>query len=163
VAYDGNPSTGFLVYDSIPSNGLEGWQVFGGTSAGSPQWAAIIAIVDQGRALRGVSSLTGATQTISDLYALPSSDFNSISGQGLTGLGSPVGEKIISALVGGGITVGSPVQLAFGEQPTNVTNGGTVSPSIMVDVEDSAGDIVTSDNSSVRFRWKTDREISTVR
>ena len=40
VSYDGNPSTGFLVYDSTASGGHVGWQVFGGTSAGSPQWAA---------------------------------------------------------------------------------------------------------------------------
>src|ERR1019366_1512675 len=63
VAYDADPSTGFLVYDSIPNQGISGWQVVGGTSAGSPQWAAIIALVDQGRALRSLGSLDGPTQT----------------------------------------------------------------------------------------------------
>ena len=108
VAYDADPSTGFLVYDSIPNQGISGWQVVGGTSAGSPQWAAIIALVDQGRALRSLGSLDGPTQTLPDLYNLPTSDFNPVSGGGFTGLGSPVGEKVISSLVGGGITSGGP-------------------------------------------------------
>ncbi len=41
VSYDANPSSGFSVYDSTPYNGQTGWFVVGGTSAGSPQWAAI--------------------------------------------------------------------------------------------------------------------------
>src|SRR5207244_2794009 len=46
VAYDADPNTGVLVYDSV--NG--GWFAYGGTSAGAPQWAALVAIADQGRA-----------------------------------------------------------------------------------------------------------------
>jgi subtilase family serine protease len=46
VSYNGGVSTGVLVYLDIP--GLEsGFYVFGGTSAGSPQWAALLAISDQ--------------------------------------------------------------------------------------------------------------------
>ena len=41
----------------------------GGTSAGAPQWAALVAIADQGRASAGQGSLDGATQTLPD--ALP--------------------------------------------------------------------------------------------
>jgi subtilase family serine protease len=41
VAYNGDPSTGFLVYDSYGYNGGRGWFIVGGTSAGAPQWAAI--------------------------------------------------------------------------------------------------------------------------
>jgi hypothetical protein len=154
VSYDANPDTGFLVYDSVPSDGEVGWQVVGGTSAGSPQWAAIIALVDQGRALRGLGSLDGSTQTIPDLYDLPSSDFNVVLGGGLTGLGSPIGESIISALVGGNITStgsspGVASQLAFVSQPTNTQVGSVISPAITVDVEDSDGNIVTSDDSDV--------------
>src|SRR5262249_9200908 len=54
------------------------WQIVGGTSLGSPAWAAIIAIVDQGRAVAGQSSLTGATQTLPALYSLSSTDFHSV-------------------------------------------------------------------------------------
>ena len=41
VSYDADPNTGVLVYDSTPYNGESGWWDVGGTSAGSPQWAAI--------------------------------------------------------------------------------------------------------------------------
>jgi subtilase family serine protease len=41
VAYNGNPNSGFSVYDTTPYNGQTGWFVLGGTSAGAPQWAAI--------------------------------------------------------------------------------------------------------------------------
>jgi subtilase family serine protease len=46
VAYDGNPSTGVYVYDSVPIDGESGWWIVGGTSAGAPQWAAISAIAN---------------------------------------------------------------------------------------------------------------------
>ncbi|MDR3782306.1 MAG: fibronectin type III domain-containing protein [Candidatus Nitrosotalea sp.] len=46
VAYDGDPNTGFYVYDSVPINGNSGWWLVGGTSAGAPQWAAISAIAN---------------------------------------------------------------------------------------------------------------------
>jgi hypothetical protein len=149
VAYDGDPNTGFLVYDSIPYQGNEGWQVVGGTSAGSPQWAAIIALVDQGRALRGVGSLDGASQTIPDLHALPSSDFNEVTGGGLTGLGSPNVDRIVNALVGGSVTLGSASQVGFVQEPTTVYPYEAISPSITVDVEDSAGHLISTDDSTV--------------
>ena len=50
VAYNADPQTGVAVYDSTPNQGRSGWLVFGGTSAGAPQWAALIALTDAGRA-----------------------------------------------------------------------------------------------------------------
>ena len=47
-------------------------------ASGAPAWAGIIAIVDQGRALQGIPSLDGPTQTLPSLYAAPSSDFYSV-------------------------------------------------------------------------------------
>jgi subtilase family serine protease len=41
VSYDADPNSGVSVYDSTPYYGSTGWWVVGGTSAGSPQWAAI--------------------------------------------------------------------------------------------------------------------------
>jgi subtilase family serine protease len=70
VAFDADPNTGFAVYDSVPYQGTSGWQVVGGTSAGAPQWAALIAIADQGRALAGNSPLDGATNTLPLLYGI---------------------------------------------------------------------------------------------
>jgi subtilase family serine protease len=62
VAYDASPSTGFAVYDSFAYNGTTyGWMQIGGTSAGAPQWAALLAIADQGRALSGQPALNAAS------------------------------------------------------------------------------------------------------
>ncbi len=47
VAYNANPNTGYAYYNSIRDvNGHIGWGVVGGTSAGAPQWAGIIAIAN---------------------------------------------------------------------------------------------------------------------
>ncbi|HZL35506.1 MAG TPA: S53 family peptidase [Tepidisphaeraceae bacterium] len=70
VSYNADPNNGFAMYDSLPDSGYSGWQVVGGTSAGAPQWAALIAIADQGRAAVGASTLDGATQTLPMLYNL---------------------------------------------------------------------------------------------
>ena len=51
-----------------------GWAQFGGTSAGAPQWAALIAIADQGRAWRQ----RFARQRAGRIYSLPGSDFHDI-------------------------------------------------------------------------------------
>jgi hypothetical protein len=76
----------------------------GGTSAGAPQWAALVAIADQGRALTGLGSLDGA-QTLTSLYQMAESGsaafFHPIGGSdysAVTGLGSPIAGQIIDAL-----------------------------------------------------------------
>lgn len=70
VAYDADPGTGFDVYDSVAYQGVSGWQVVGGTSAGAPQWAALVAVADQGRTMNAKGTLDGATQTLPALYSL---------------------------------------------------------------------------------------------
>ena len=47
-------NTGFAVLDTY---GNRGWAQFGGTSAGTPQWAALVAIVNQGRTLAGKTKI----------------------------------------------------------------------------------------------------------
>jgi subtilase family serine protease len=105
VAYDGDPSTGFYVYDA--SNG--GWWQVGGTSAGAPQWAALIALADQGRAANGKSDLS-STDTLTSIYAMPAGNFHDITsgyngnlaGSGydlVTGRGSPIANLVINSLV----------------------------------------------------------------
>ena len=101
VAWDANASTGFDVYFStMDSSGKEGWADLGGTSAAAPQWAGLIAIVDQGLALENHPALSGGSQTLPAIYALPGSDFHDITignngyqaGPGydlVTGRGSP--------------------------------------------------------------------------
>ncbi len=41
VSYDADPRSGFSVYKTPAGKSKSGWYVFGGTSAGAPQWAAI--------------------------------------------------------------------------------------------------------------------------
>src|SRR4051812_36002590 len=50
VAYDADYHTGFAVYATVPYNGQTGWFDAGGTSAGTPQWAALVALANLGRA-----------------------------------------------------------------------------------------------------------------
>jgi hypothetical protein len=110
VAYDANPNTGVAVYDQM--NG--GWLVIGGTSAGAPQWAALVALADQDRAASG-SSL-GSAQTLAALYQ-EQADFHDITagnngyaaGPGydlVTGLGSPQANLLVPALAAQGISEG---------------------------------------------------------
>ena len=70
VAYNADPNTGYAVYDSVSYQGNTGWQEVGGTSAGAPQWSALVAIIDQSRAIAGKGSLDGVTELLPDLYAL---------------------------------------------------------------------------------------------
>lgn len=107
VAYDADPDTGFAVYSATPdSDGTVGWSVIGGTSAGAPQWAALVAIADQGRGMRGLGSLDGTSQLKPVLYNVPQDHFHDITigdngfpasvGYDLvTGRGSPKADKLI--------------------------------------------------------------------
>jgi subtilase family serine protease len=96
VSYDANPNTGFAVFDSF---GVGGWGQFGGTSAGAPQWAALIAIADQGRTLAGKAPLANAQSV---LYSLPLSDFHDITTGGSKGIQAAAGYDLVSGL-------GSPI------------------------------------------------------
>lgn len=101
VAYAAAGNTGFDIYFSMSFNGQKGWQTVQGTSVGAPQWAGLIAIADQGRALLGKHSLDQTTQTLPALSALlPDSDFHVVTGGGTsTGRGSPFANLVIPALV----------------------------------------------------------------
>ncbi len=107
VSMDADPESGVIVLDSFDG----GYTQIGGTSLATPMWAGLIAIVNQGRALRGLSSLDGPTQTLPMLYNLPTTDFHDITtgnngypatvGYDLaTGLGSPNAALLVPALAG---------------------------------------------------------------
>jgi hypothetical protein len=126
VAYNSDPNTGVGILDTY---GFGGWVIIGGTSAASPQWAGLMAIVNQGRALAGQSPLSGFSQTLPALYQLPSADFHDVTsgfnggyfaGPGydlVTGLGSPVANLLVPALAG----------YSPGNPPT-ITSGASFSP-----------------------------------
>jgi subtilase family serine protease len=100
VAFIGNPDTGVAVYSMDPYSGQGSWQSVAGTSLGAQAWGALIAVVDQGRALAGKPALS-STQTLNALYSLPSSDFHTVAGgyNTQTGLGTPNGSALINDLV----------------------------------------------------------------
>jgi hypothetical protein len=95
------------VYDSLGVSGRSGWFQIGGTSAGAPQWAALVAIVDQGRALSGQPLLGDGHAA---LYNLASTDFHDVTAGSngnrattgydlVTGRGTPVANAIVRDLV----------------------------------------------------------------
>ena len=120
VAYHANPQTGFAVYNSNPYLGSTGWQEVGGTSAGAPQWAALMAIANSIRKAAAPSKapLTGSNPYLYSIaagaaYASNYHDIfagNNTNGQCgplcsaskgydfVTGLGSPNAANLINAL-----------------------------------------------------------------
>lgn len=115
VSYNANPGTGYAVYDSVGISGVTGWFQVGGTSAGTPQWAALIAIANSSRMAERKANLS-STNTI--LYSLArtgmASNFHAVTqGQNgscgeicdalsgydyITGLGTPQTNVLIPAL-----------------------------------------------------------------
>jgi hypothetical protein len=133
VSYNANPNTGFAVYDTVAAGGRTGWFQIGGTSAGAPQWAALVAIANQGRALSGQGALSGAQ---ANLYSLASTDFRDVvSGSNglaakagydlVTGRGSPIASSIIRDLVGGAAVTSG------GTTNAGTTQSGTTSQPVV--------------------------------
>jgi subtilase family serine protease len=128
VAYQAGSHTGVLVYVTEPyppgatSTGCgganpcsTGWYVVGGTSAGSPQWAGLIAMADQ-MAGRDLGFINPALYQIADNPGMYASDFHDVTtgsnqtstipgysaSQGwdaVTGLGSPDAANLIPDLI----------------------------------------------------------------
>ena len=74
VSYAGDPATGFPVYSSTAYDGQTGWFQMGGTSAGAPQWAAVVAVANGLRKGVGKAPLTatnaaGGTPLHTALYS----------------------------------------------------------------------------------------------
>jgi subtilase family serine protease len=112
VAYGADPNTGFPVYDSVRYQGQAGWFQVGGTSAGAPQWAAVIAIANSMRAAATKGALTGAQSALYNAaYSTSYHDITSGSNGScgicsavtgydfVTGLGSPKALALVNSLV----------------------------------------------------------------
>ena len=127
VSYDANPNTGFGVYDSYNNGTTRPWGQWGGTSDAAPQWAALIAIADQGRALAGEGPLDGPTQTLPLLYSMSAKDFHDITsgsssgsprysaGPGydlVTGRGTPIANLVVNDLIGNQSNTPAPPTLS---------------------------------------------------
>jgi len=115
VSYNASPVTGFAIYDSVAINGASGWLQVGGTSAGAPQWAALIAIANSIRTAARKPHLSGPNTILYSLaHGSMGSDFRPVT-QGtngtcgilcealagydyVTGLGTPEAAALIGAL-----------------------------------------------------------------
>ncbi|MGA7625523.1 MAG: S53 family peptidase [Candidatus Acidiferrales bacterium] len=115
VSYNANPGTGYAIYDSVGINGYTGWFQVGGTSAATPQWAALIAITNSERA---AARKTNLTSTSGPIYTVAKASLNSefhsvttgtngscgvvcdalVGYDFVTGLGTPQSKTLISAL-----------------------------------------------------------------
>lgn len=126
VAYDASPATGVSVYDSTRLT--PGWLNVGGTSVGSPQWSALLAIADQQRAQLGEDTIDQAQAL---MYQMPSGDFHDITAGAnnvyaatpgydlVTGLGSPKVNLLIADLVATNPpATGSPAGISSSAVPT---------------------------------------------
>ena len=124
-----------------------------------PQWAGLIAIVDQERAALDAAPLTGYNQTLPALYALPETDFHDIltdtdpltaslqanSGYDLvTGRGSPVANLLVPDLASYDLAT----QLAVSAQPPSSVTAGS-GFGLKIAVEDRLGDVITSYSGTV--------------
>ena len=94
VSADANPGDGVPVYDSYDFGVSTPWYAgcVGGTSLATPLWAGMIAVADQGRAISGLGSLDGQTQTLPLLYQIQSAapgDFHNITTGNSIGPTSP--------------------------------------------------------------------------
>ncbi len=138
VSLVGNPTTGLSVYDTVPGDGSIGWATVGGTSAGTPIWAGIVAVADQARGMKGLGSL-GSSQTLGLLYSLYAqkgttyaSTFHDITsganfvGQAtagydlVTGIGTPIARNIIAVASTYGSATSSQVVKAAAVVSTRV-------------------------------------------
>jgi len=127
VAYNASVYTSVLVYLGFNANPDDnGFYFFGGTSSGSPQWAAIGALAN---AKNGGASLTDSDgtfrQKLYGIYGTPdyATDFHDVTvgnnrwfGPGYdakpgydvpTGLGSPDVQNLVTTLTGGSSSTGS--------------------------------------------------------
>jgi subtilase family serine protease len=138
VAYDADPNTGFAVYDTINAGYGTGWIEIGGTSAGTPQWSALLAIADEGLAAAGKPALADAQAR---LYSLPANAFHDVTtgnngtyaaGVGydaVTGLGTPVANVLIADLVAG--VTGSPTGVVTLRMLQQTGNNGVGSSGVV--------------------------------
>jgi hypothetical protein len=147
------------IYDSDDGD----WIGVEGTSIAAPSMAGVIAIVDQGRALEGLGSLNGFSQTLPRIYELPSSDFHDITtgsnGSGslaqagpgydlVTGIGSPDGPSFVTDLAGGLTISGTVFADLNGDGIQDNGETGLSGVRVYVDLKNT-GSYVSTDPSAI--------------
>lgn len=164
-----SPGTGVSIVDSWDFGTSTPWlangYTFGGTSLACPLTAGIVTVADQGRAIYGLGSLNGVTQTLPRLYTIASNttsyatDFNDITSgsngpsspinYGATmgfdlssGLGSIVANRLVPDLAGATLTgaVSSKVQGSAGTFGLTLDTSGNAANATVEPRHFSAGD-----------------------
>ena len=133
VSADADPSTGYVIYDSV--NGL-GWNALGGTSGAAPLWAAVLAVVASANGnTAGYGALNPAlyqlaqkssgtylndvTSGNNDYNATNGGQFPALTGYDMaTGLGTPVASQLASGLTGIPLNVAVSGTQTYGGSPT---------------------------------------------
>jgi subtilase family serine protease len=156
VSYVADPNTGMSVYDS--SNG--GWFVVGGTSAGAPQWAALVALVNELRRNAGASFLGWAQPAFYSVgqgsattpYAINGAYFFDVT-QGnngnsatpgydvVTGLGSPLANALIPAMAPS-VQASPDFSLSASPSSQNIKTGSTAAYAISINPVGGFSDVV---------------------
>jgi kumamolisin len=117
VALNANPNTGYMIY----FNG--GWNQVGGTSAAAPEWAAVLALVDQSRLNNGLGLIGLANP---DLYSLANgSVFHDITSGSNGAYSCLPGYDMVTGL--GSVDVGELVN-ALSSPPVGTPSGLTATP-----------------------------------
>lgn len=141
VSYDAAINYSVLTYLDIPGDNT-GWFSFGGTSVGTPQWSAIVAIADQkaGHALGFINRALYLIAADKKAYAVDFFDItsgnNSVvedvavagfnAGPGwdaTTGLGSPAADLLVNALIKT-VSAGDAKQAAQTAGPSGTSHSG---------------------------------------
>jgi subtilase family serine protease len=116
VAYDADPNTGFAVFTTVSIQGFNGWIQVAGTSAGAPQWSALIALAKsmgwKPAPLTGTNAAIYRAASGAGSYRANFHDITSgsngmcgticFAGKGydyVTGLGSPQADNLVDALL----------------------------------------------------------------
>ena len=136
VSFVADPATGAWIADPYNQDPAHPFEVAGGTSLAAPSWAGLVALVNQGRIKAGQRGLNSAnpTETQEALYGLGQSDYHVIAsgtnggynaspGYNLvTGLGTPVADRLVSDLVARNFPPIGPVPSSALIAATSVAN-----------------------------------------
>jgi subtilase family serine protease len=147
VAMDGDPNSGVPVYDAYNFGSDTPWEVgaVGGTSLATPMYAGVIAIANQGRAINGLGTPDGSTQTLPMLYTISANDIHDVTtgnnyypaGPGydlVTGRGTPIVNLLANDLASDTLTPTTSTLTINGPNPStagqSVNFTVTVSPTV---------------------------------
>ncbi|MDH6134721.1 subtilase family serine protease [Kitasatospora sp. MAA4] len=151
VSSNADPNSGFAIYTQGTSS--PGWQVYGGTSAAAPLWSGFTALFNQkaaaaskanlgqaNPALYAVANSANYGTTFHDVTSGANQDFSTKTGYDqVTGWGTPVGDALTNALLGGGSSTGGGNTVTV-SAPGN--QNGTVGTAVSLQV--SGSDSATS-------------------